>query len=199
MLDAIMECDFSARQQLSHVCDRGLPCPPAGQIAIPMMRKDAAGFLVACCSSPILGPVFDERQEYYAKRFGVEYSGLLHESARTVMAVGNGTYKASRLPNQVRNVECVAWFCVASGHDMRKWCKRVKAIGKDRSQGYGKVHRWSVEDAEGDYSWFANNVLMRPLPVAAVPKWTLGTQAAFTACQPPYWHPERFTEVMVPC
>ena len=72
------------------------------------------------------------------------------------------------------------------------------------SDGYGVVREWTVERIDADLSWFAPSevgpVLMRPLPVGPwLPDNLTGARRDFGACVPPYWHPERYGEIVVPC
>lgn len=198
-LDSLLECELCWHQGMQHQADRRLPAPPVGAIGIPLRRQMAGGHLVAKCSSPILAPTTHDGTEHFSKRLAVEHAALLHPSERTVIATGNATYKSYRLPLRVRQVAAIVWF--ADGHrgDIHAVLKRIKALGKKREYGYGRVHKWTVETIENDYSWFADGVLMRPLPATAISSQTLGGKKDFGACQTPYWHPDRYMEIVVPC
>lgn len=202
-LDALMECDFAARAGKAHCVHRGSDCPAVGSISMPLCLGEIGGHKIYRSSSPILSDTRHERHEFFARRFGVEFSSLLHEKEQTQIAVGNSDYKSYRLPLQVRSVDRVAWFCVSDGAEMRRWCKRIKSIGKKRSIGYGKVSRWIVTTIEHDYSWIAwsgtGMVLMRPMPLNKQTKTYQGALQSFAACQPPYWHPQRYMEIVEPC
>lgn len=205
MLDALLE-DLMARHhgQLLRI-DRGQPAPQPGSIHLPMLRGSIGGVdMIPRCSSPIV-PAIKQRHEHYAKRIGVENADMLREDSRLVVAVGNSWTKSYRLPLAVRDVDRVVWFVGGSKREtLYSLLRRVPAIGKKRSQGYGRVARWQVEWTPHDYSWFApgagGRVLMRPLPACDdLPSDLVGYRPDFGACIGPYWHPERFREVVVPC
>lgn len=198
-LDSLLECELCWHQGLQHQADRRLPAPAPGVVAIPMRRETVAGCLVACCSSPILSPTLHDGVEHFAKRMAVEHSGMLHEKERTQIAMGNGQFKSYRLPLRIRKIEQIAWFCEGNGKEIRSVLKRIKSLGKKREYGYGRVVEWKAEPVDHESWWFADGVLMRPLPVDGVPKETRGFRLDFGACQTPYWHPERYREIAVPC
>lgn len=202
-LDSLVECVLAAHQGLAHECDRSKPAPPVGCIAIPIRRKSIAGQSIACCSSPILSEVQHEGVEHFCKRLDVSLAESLHPQERRVIAMGNATYKAYRLPLRVRLVDRIVWFAEGDRKELLSVLRRVQGLGKKRSYGYSRVHEWTVERIDDDWSWFADGpmgrVLMRPLPVAAVPSDIAGAMREWAACQPPYWHPDRIMEVMKPC
>lgn len=205
MLDALLE-DLMARHhsQLLRI-DRGQRAPEPGSIHLPMLRGAIGGVsMIPRCSSPIV-QTSTLRHEHFAKRIGVENADMLRDDSRLVVAVGNSWTKSYRLPLVVRNVDRVVWFCGGSKRDtLYSLLRRVPAIGKKRSQGFGRVARWQVEWCDHDYSWFApsagGTVLMRPLPACdELPKDLVGCRPDFAACLSPYWHPDRFREVLIPC
>lgn len=209
----------------SHAVDRSLPAPPQGVIPIPIPRRRLAGrverageppasgrwryeeWLVGACSDPILGEVHDDRHEHVAKRIGTERAPLLAPGSRVVVATTNSWTKSHMLPIRVRRAECVRWFAVGDPRRILSALRRCHALGKKVSIGYGRVAEWSVERVEHDYSWFAplpedptKLVLMRTLPVGPwLPMDNLvGYRRDFGACVPPYWHPARACDRIVP-
>lgn len=213
-LDALLEWslspfedDFRRGQEAGlthHKVDRSLPAPPQGKIAIPIRREWLDKHLVACCSNPILPKPQTETVEYVCKRISTENAELLATQERKVVSTTNSWTKSYRLPLRIRQVMCVRWFCMGNERNLKKALRDVKAIGKKVSDGYGRVKEWVTEPAREDCSWYAPSpsglVLMRTLPVGDwLPKDLLGCRRHFGACCPPYWHPERFTEVVEPC
>lgn len=205
MLDALLE-DLMARHhgQLLRI-DRGQPAPEPGSIHLPMLRGSIGGVaMIPRCSSPIV-PSGKMRHEHYAKRIGVENADMLRDDSQLVVAVGNSWTKSYRLPLAIRDVDRVVWFVGGSKRDtLYSLLRRVHAIGKKRSQGFGRVAKWQVEWCDHDYSWFAASddgvVLMRPLPACAdLPNNLTGHRPDFGACLPPYWHPDRYMEIVKPC
>lgn len=203
-LDAILEWEMAQRLGLAHKIQRWEPCPPAGQVHLPCLRGTMGGVSgIPRVSSPIFLAEQD-RHEHYAKRLAVEHAGLLHPSQRRVVAMGNSTYKAYRLPLRVRNVDCVCWFV---GGYKRKHLKSlldsVTSVGKKRSQGFGRIARWDFTEMEHDWSWFAQTehgtLLMRPLPWCdQLPVDLIGFSRSYGGVVPPYWHPDRFCDCVMP-
>lgn len=213
-LDALMEWSLSpfeqafARQQARgnphfHI-DRSLPAPKHGTIRIPLYREWLGKHLVARCSNPILPTARVDAVDHINKRIAVEASGLLRDDERKVIATTNSWTKSYRLPLRVRAVDRVVWFACGNRRNVNKSLQDVQAVGKKVADGYGRVKEWLVEDIDADYSWFAPTesgyALMRILPIGDwLPSELVGAKKHFGACCPPYWHPERFAEIVVPC
>lgn len=197
-LDALLEFEMSQREGAADKIVRGSPAPPQGAVHIPMLRRRAGDWNVACCSSPIF-VARREWRENFAKRLAVEHADALAENQRLVVATGNATYKSYRLPLRIRDCERVVYLCAGHRRPILSLLRSVDSLGKKRSVGYGRVGKWEAEEVEGNAWWFADGVLMRPLPACAVPKNTTGARKDFGACTPPYWHPDRYGEIMVPC
>lgn len=202
-LDALLEFEMAQREGKADKIRRDMPCPPFGDVHIPMLIQRIGGVPVPCASAPILAPCKDA-SEFFAKRLAVEHSDLLHESRRNVVAVGNATYKSYRLPLRIRDVRRVVWFARATRRHVLKLLKSVHAIGKKRSIGYGRIGSWEAVRVDDDWSWYAPSergpVLMRPLPWCdELPDDLQGYRRDFGAVQPPMWHPDRYMERVVPC
>ena len=211
-LDALMEYLMSLH------CHKGVPgykvdrrysAPPQGDIPIPIWRNRVEGqngevWQIARCSSPILGPMLSETVEHICKRIGVEDATLLAEDARVIVTTSNSWTKSYRLPLRCRVIKSVAWFAEGNRREVFQLVKRARAIGKKIADGYGVVQEWVVDRVDTDFSWFAPSdfglVLMRPMPIGPIlPKDLVGGRRDFGAACPPYWHPERYTEIVVPC
>ena len=202
-LDGVLEYEMAQRTGLAQKVQRHEPAPPYGEVHIPMLRRMIGGLLVPCCSAPIFAPDH-EFVSHYAKRLAVEHSDLLREDRRLVVATANMVYKSYRLPMHTRACSRVVWFAKAHRRPTLKLLKSVHSLGKKRSQGFGRVSRWEAEDWPHDWSWYAPSekgpVLMRPLPLCdELPKDLQGARRDFGAVQPPMWHPDRYTERVVPC
>lgn len=211
-LDALLEWSLSAFNGHAFPDDkeghlkltRAGPAPRQGAIRIPLEREWVGPWLVARCSSPILPVPAKETVEHVNKRLAVEMAGLLAPAERKVVTTTNAWTKSYRLPLRIRAVPCVRWFAVGTRREVRRALRDVHAIGKKPADGYGRVREWAVEQAAEDLTWFAPSlagpVLMRPLPVGDwLPAGLLGARRDFGACCPPMWHPERATEIVVPC
>ncbi len=203
MLDGILEFEMAQRQGLADKIRRDKRCPPVGEIHIPMLRHFIGGWNVPCCSSPIYGPIVNDRHEHIAKRLGCEYADELAPESRNVVAIGNSTFKSYRLPLRIRSVKRIAWLGEGHRRPVLKLLRSVHSIGKKRSVGYGRVAEWTGENVDGEFHWFAESesgrVLMRPLPFGNwLPPGLLGARRDFGGVVPPYWHPDRATDIIVP-
>ena len=204
-LDGILEFEMAQRQGKAGTVRRGDPAPRLGSIHLPLCRGNFAGVdYIPRCSAPIyVGR--EERHEYIHKRLSVENSMLLEPSERTKVAIGNTWTKSYRLPLKVVNVDRVVWYVGGSKRrPLKSLLRSVHAIGKKRSDGYGRVLRWEFEEVEHDWSWFApstaGKVLMRVLPFAeTLFRDVVGYRRYFGGFAPPYWHPDRFLDVAIPC
>ena len=67
--------------------------------------------------------------------------------------------------------------------------------------GYGKIIDWNVELIDNDYSVFAgeNKILMRTIPKEDAEKQEATDINCLMADISPYWHPDNYTEVAIPC
>lgn len=208
---APFEVGFQDKQKRGvphHHIDRSLPAPEQGVIRIPLYRKWLGGFLIAQCSDAIMPAAKADAVDHICKRIAVEHSGLLADDERKVVSTTNSWTKSYRMPLRIRLIERVAWFAFGTRSSVRKALRDIHAIGKKVADGYGRVREWIVEDIAEDRTWFAKSnggtVLMRTLPrlidgKAWLPDDLIGYKRHFGACCPPYWHQERFGEIVVPC
>lgn len=213
----VMESSHGDRHITGTVKARGVPVVP-GAIPIPLERRRVEGYPwpIPLCSDPIIGGVIDG-VEKFAKRYSSEKSSLLAESERRVITVAAGPLKSYRLPLRMRPVDRIVWFCAgrliphaqgergtAPGSKIRSLLRKVFAVGKKTSFGFGQVARWEVEAVAEDISWFARSdagtVLMRTLPASArLPRDLIGFKFSEGAPCAPYWMRENYARVVVPC
>lgn len=186
-------------------------CDPAPDMSlmppIPIHREILGGWLVHACSSPVVPVPINERHSRISQHFPRELSSYLKAKEQGTIATTNGAQKSYYLPVRKRLVDCVVWF--AKVHDspsvLRRELKRsITHIGQDRAQGCGRVYEWRVEAVADDYSWYApcehGVVLMRQLPYGDwLPNNLIGFRRDYDSVTPPYWHPERRTEIVTPC
>lgn len=230
MLDALLEWVMSRRMESVIASRNGhrhltrTPLRPdapvlPGAVPSPVARRDVPGFRwpVPLCSAPIFLARADAHA-YYARRFDAAVTDphLLADGQRRVFQASSGEFKSFRLPLRTRLAERVVWFCVgrpvAAGGgkcrnpaaEIRRLLRSVRHLGKKRSQGWGRVASWAVEDAPADYSWFAPSpagpVLMRPLPACVErPAGLAGWRPWYGGAVPPYWSAEHFAETIIPC
>lgn len=76
----------------------------------------------------------------------------------------SGEYKAYRMPQLIRVVSDIEFYCVGESTEIESLLSIVTNIGKKGSQGYGYVKEWLIEEIEDDYSDIGPYGLMRTRP-----------------------------------
>ena len=206
-LDALLEMMLSlyqAKGEPGYKIDRAFRAPLQAEISIPLLRQKLGPWEIARCSDPIYGQCQAEYVEHVNKRIAVEAASLLDPLRRPVVQTTNSWTKSYRLPLRMRRIDRVCWFAVADRRSLLKVLKRVEYLGKKRSIGNGRVEAWDAMEVDEDYSWFASSpsgpVLMATLPFGPwLPDGLLGSRRGFGGCCPPYWHPDRYAEIVIPC
>lgn len=183
------------------------PPPPFESIPpIPICYDMIGGHRVYHTSSPIFR-VENQEEEFCVQAFPKEMSDLLRSDRRGVLRVGQGEQKSFRLKHDCLAVREVAWFALTTSppKSIRHLLKReVLHLSTQRKRGKGRVADWVVEPIDRDYSWFAKHksgtVLMRNLPECdELPADLIGYITEYNAVTPPYWHPGRKIDAVVPC
>ncbi len=206
MVDSLMEYELAMRlgYKSSRKLTRNTPLSEIQRPPIPVARRTLAGFDTYCSSSPIIGNVFAEYSERQAKRFDTDMCALLLDgkSAGKKLLTSSGPYKARFVPKRIRLIDNINWFVRGDRKEMNKLLKKIVALGTNRSYGYGLIDRWEYQAQEEDNSIFAmrdgKKVLMKILPIDAAKEAT-GYKHSYGGAFPPYWHPETFMEVAIPC
>lgn len=211
-LDSLCEFVMSSRMRTIHECSggrhrmdfarrRGQEVETPGQIPIPIARKFVDGLPIPLCSSGIYSEM-PQRIEHYSRRFPTEMASLLSPDDRGVLQATGGPFKSFRLPLRLVDAERVVWFAMLRKNPSRLrmlLSKHIGCIGKKTSQGFGAVWRWEVEPIECDWSWFADGVLMRPLPASEASSAQRGFRRTFCGVCPPYWQRSLWREAVTPC
>lgn len=101
-----------------------------------------------------------------------------------------GVTKEYRIPLPLH--ACRVWRATFSGdaHAVSELLKGISHVGKKKSQGYGSVERWEINEMER-FSFFNDSGHpLRPIPTEfqALPGAFPLLNAAFSAWTPPYWH-----------
>jgi len=111
--------------------------------------------------------------------------------------INAGEFKSYDVPLQVVNID-QAWFYFQSeniGDVQRLVEKRIYFLGKKRSQGYGEIASFTIEESEFDFS-----TTYRPIPVAESRVAGLirqGVKVQYTGWRPPYWLPRNHAYCVV--
>ena len=206
MIDALMEYELSVRLGMKYArkLTRSIPLSIIDRPPIPVSRRTLSGIDYYCSSNPILGNVNAEYTERHAKRFDTDMCALLldQKSSSTMLLTSSGPYKSRFVKKRVRLVDTVTWFVRGDRKEMNKLLKKFVALGHCRGYGYGFIDRWEYEEQPSDYSIFAphngGRVLMRTVAFEAARDST-GYRKSFGGAFPPYWHPDTFMDIAVPC
>jgi hypothetical protein len=211
MLDAILAWELSLRLGAKHAKKTGrwTPASEIERMPIPIAIRRMNGFDIYCASDPIVPvPEIPEQVVHISKRFETSKLALaLAPEHRKTILTASGPYKSRFTPERVRYVPCVCWIVCGDREGMNKLLKKVTSIGKHRNIGYGAVMQWEYEEmAEGYENCNAilaphqgKRVLMRTIPMDALPENVCGYRVSFGGYMPPYWHPEMQRKVAQPC
>jgi hypothetical protein len=220
-LDAVVEWCIAQRQRTisessggRHLArmSRADAISKPGTLWTPFERESHGKLVIPRVSSCIL-PEHSEHHDYIAKRFPLEMLPAMGAGDRTgKVNITGGEYKSWYLPLRTTVVDRICWFAALRSRKdlgdapmsvLRRWLKRVSAVGKKSAHGYGRVVEWRVEPIEHDYSWFADSpcgqVLMRRLPVNLITDNVIGWRPWYGGCCPPYWERSFHVEIAVPC
>lgn len=205
-LDSLLEYELALRLGMKHSkkLTRNIPLSEIEKVPIPLTQKTINGKDIYCCSNPILSTALAEWKEHHAKRIDMSIISLMvKEEKRRALLVGSGPYKMRFVPCRIRLIEKIVWFARGDRKEMNKLLKKIIAVGYRRNIGYGQIWKWEYEEMEKDFSIFANckgkKVLMKTIPMGKDLRNTTGFMQSFGGAFPPYWHPETYMEIAVPC
>lgn len=178
---------------------RGQEIEKQGQLPIPIVRERIDGIPVPRCSFGIIEET-PEATEHYHCSFPIERASQLAQKERIQIATTGGINKSIRLPLRLSTTSRVVWFAEIREKPsiLRTLVNRVPTLGKKSAYGYGEVSQWDVEPTDIDASWFHDRVLMRALPISAVPEDARGKRRSFGAVAGPYWQHSFFVDRYVP-
>lgn len=222
MLDSLALCMWTVLRRDFRRCRRQDAAPDVlrhfASDRFPIAYTVVGGHVVPHASAPIMAVVRDDRHVHYHRRFPVpDAVRLCAPDQRGVVPTTMTVTKSYRLPERVRTISRVAWIIEGNERELLKLLREVYYIGRDRGHGWGVVATrreeeesqtavacWDVRESPVPAWWYAEHpdgrVLMRPLPAGApCPGRLLGSCRQYAACSPPYWHPDRLTEVVSPC
>lgn len=204
-IDSLLEYELALRlgMKYSRKLTRNVKLTDIEKPPIPLAKRTIEGFDIYCCSNPIYGNVYAEWADRQSKRFDVsELALILHESQHKKLLTSSGPYKSRYAPLRIRLIDKIFWFVRGDRKEINKLLKKIIGLGHCRNIGYGVIGSWEYEEQENDYSIFAmhqgKNVIMKTLPISAAKKYT-GYRHSYGGAFPPYWHPETYMEIAIPC
>jgi hypothetical protein len=205
-LDSLLEWELARRLGMKHhlKLTRNVPLSQIEHVPIPLYQVTLGGHDVYRCSDPILPEPRAEWADHNSKRIDTGMIALmLAPSERKSLLIASGPYKMRYVPVRCRLVDRVAWFFHGDRKEVNKLLKSVVALGRKRNIGYGLIERWEYEETEDDCSITAlcqgKPVLMKTIPSGPHLKNMTGYRRSFGGGFPPYWHPETYMEIAVPC
>jgi hypothetical protein len=174
---------------------RSTPIEDIEDPAIPVARITVRGHVVYMCSAAMLPDETAVAREWITKRKDPTDAFLLDAP----YSVSSGPDRNYCLPVPVHETATLAWVCVGNRKtirsDLRRYCTQ---LGAKRRNGLGRVARWECErltEGSPEDVLLSGGRARRFLP-AAWCEWHSGAEVG--PCRPPYWHPARWIERVVP-
>lgn len=104
--------------------------------------------------------------DHWNKRFDTQFAGLVDFGKRRgKVIIEQGAYKAYHMPVFYRVTDRVEWYCLGNQERITELLATVTHIGKKRSQGWGRIANWTVEQWPDDWSRCRNGRLTRGIPI----------------------------------
>lgn len=130
------------------------------EITLPLAIGERNGVRLWKASALFPDHVLTDGLRYWRKRGRTQYMHLLHKSICTT----NGACRDYNVPMPVISTNRLICWCVGNKALLKKELRRLKYIGKKRSQGVGRVSSYTVDHIEKDYSWTKDGMATRWLP-----------------------------------
>lgn len=137
-----------------------------------------------------------EGKSFWVKR--PRYSEIIGRSDTKSMTVKSGRFKGYNMPIFYLLAEEIRWFCVGDIGEVRSLLSGIESIGKKRSQGWGVVREWAVEESAEDWSESRNGVVTRAIPAVAASNMGLDGDPGWYGIRPAYWDAENQADVFLP-
>ncbi len=113
--------------------------------------------------------------------------------------IGSGEFKRYDMPMPYTSAEEIVFYVNGNKAEIQRLLQYIPSIGKKRSQGYGNVRTWHVEQSTHDYSVVKDGVPMRPIPVSEAIPFNLKCDVEMLfACRSPYWHRKNLARCYMP-
>lgn len=113
--------------------------------------------------------------------------------------IGSGEFKRYDMPIPYTSAEEIIFYACGNKVEIERLLQYIPSIGKKRTQGYGNVRTWRVEQSEHDYSVVKDGVPTRPIPVSEAAPFNLTCDVEMLfASKAPYWHRANLTKCFMP-
>lgn len=134
--------------------------------------------------------------QFWNKRLDHKEVSRVEFERRGNIDIAAGRYKAYHMPVPTRSALSITWRAVGIKHEIEVLLNTILNLGKKRSQGYGKVDRWTVQPMQEDHSCWWNGRPMRTIPMGdkIIDELSIGLRTY----RPPYWLNERRALCYIP-
>lgn len=196
---------FKSNNIISRKWSRSTPIEEFDRLPIPITEIDINGIKVNSCSDPILSYKIAEWNDNLTNRFETDKQSLLvNDKYRKTILVGGGPLKRVKKQMRVRAIDKITWFVRGNPEKIRELLNESVCIGYNRKIGYGIVSEWLIEKDNAEnkciFAKMGNKkILMKTIPLGGDLKNIGGYRIGYGACTPPYWHPQNFQEIAIPC
>lgn len=152
---------------------------------LPLERREANGEWYWAASFALGKPQAEYRTHWH-KRFDVQEAETFadFQGRRGKVNVGSAKYKNYRMPMTIFLVAELTWYVVGDRTEISDLVNRITSVGKKRSQGYGKIREWTLDEAKEDLSH------LRAIPDPE--------GADIYGIRPPYWLERNVVRVVIP-
>ena len=103
--------------------------------------------------------------------------------------LGAGEFKSYHQPVYSEIVERLVWYVEGDERRIRELVPRIRALGKKRGTGGGRVLRWEIEPHDVPDRWLyrEDGALARSMPLDSAEAWE--GERILAGFRPPYWLP----------
>jgi CRISPR type IV-associated protein Csf3 len=165
---------------------------------LPIEKREMAGEWYWAASFAVYEAA-GEFMNYWHKRFDKEYEPFLG-GKKTTFYPQSGRFRSYRMPVPGNLTQRITWYCYGNPDETLRLFidAAITHIGKKRSQGYGLIEEWKVEETDKDYSETGpGGELMRSM--LKPPEGLKGeTIVRRYGIRPPYWHVDNIFNCIVP-
>lgn len=176
---------------------------PVIRLPLPLLSVpvgDGSGSVWACSELRPSGPAVDG---YVRWRKRPDEEAALEWLAGRRLPRSSGPHRAYDEPLAVTATCDVTAVCVGYPDTIRSLLERVSSIGKKRSQGYGRVRSWRVDELPGrvEPRWALVDQAgqaTRAIPVELATRLGISGRVVVAGWRPPYWLTSDWREVVIP-
>jgi len=180
-LDALMAVELATIQYgHRHLTRSDVP----DDVRLPLCRRHIGDTWVWCASALFPAGPQTETVRHWRCRFRQDRAPGLTAGSPNLT---NGVYRDWNMPVPLLLCHRLVGYATGDRREVKNILKRLKALGKKRSQGFGKIVSVAVERIEEDRALTWEGAAMRWLPA--------GDGVRRVRPRPPYWNPHG----AVPC